>query len=367
MSLFIIKYPDRANEENSSLISKWTAINHSVTFEMRRQDFQGAFTFNSTDQTITFFVSAPGFGASEAVAGDVVFMENTRMYGDLTVIQNNGTNLLCSLNVGVFDNLAHTIGFINLYSRENYYAITEVYGVNESNTYDLIGTTKNRPDGRGRFNVDVSSFIKNIVSYEDNFKYNTINQKDGSLGSPFNIKYSENWKGSEGALTALTDVNKRYGVNAAKQIQDLYGQNMGEYVPYFIDNTTPVPLSKFLSDFKEPTYFPGFPFSLSFIYSEGIATLASYRDQQGFDINNVEVFSALGAPLDNSQSEEVNRLMINESIGSDVDSCLVWLQSEGFEKKLKYVSDDYWSDGYTDEEDVNPPTKQPTYTKSFYE
>ena len=36
-------------------------------------------------------------------------------------------------------------------------------GINESNQYDIIGQSKNKPDSTGRASVDVSGFLKNFI------------------------------------------------------------------------------------------------------------------------------------------------------------------------------------------------------------
>ena len=85
---------------------------------------------------------------------------------------------------------------------------------------------------------------------------------------------------------------------------------MGEYVPFFIDLVTPIPKAKFLSDFESPTYFPGFPFSLSFIYSENLVGIESFRNQENYDINGSPTIVGPAVQLNNGEAQEVNRLLI---------------------------------------------------------
>ena len=219
----------------------------------------------------------------------------------------------------------------------------------KNNQYELIGQSKNKPDSTGRGSVDVSAFLKNIIGYQDNFKYDILNQKDETLGSPYNITYSENWQLFEGEFSGLSNTLLRFGVNSAKQIQDLYGQNMGEYVPFFIDAITPVPFSNFLSDFEEPTFFPGFPFSLSFIYSEYLIGIETFRHQENFDINGNPAVSPSPIELNNGEAQEVNRLLISEILPTTTVCAEVWLETDGTIDCVEYLQPTYVAIGYIEE------------------
>jgi hypothetical protein len=357
MGLTIIEYPQRNVENNPLFVSKWSAINHSMIFKMIRQDYSVNLFYNSGTEVMVAVITL-GTMIDSPLPGDEIYIESP---------SNSATFTLASFsfpNVFIMEPQAITAsfgpsGFINLLSRKNYFIRTNVYGVSEGNQYELIGQSKNKPDSSGGASVDVSSFLKNIIGYQDNFKYDVLNEKDGTLGSPYNITYSENWKNYEGAFSGLSTTILRFGVNSAKQIQDLYGQNMGEYVPFFIDLVTPIPEAKFLSDFKSPTYFPGFPFSLSFIYSENLVGIETFRDQENFDINGNPTFVGSPVQLNNGEAQEVNRLLIEGNYSSNTLSTKVWLETDGVADCLVYQQPGYVQIGYVEEICTLPPIISP--------
>ena len=100
---------------------------------------------------------------------------------------------------------------------------------------------------------------------------------------------------------------------------------MGDYVPTLDD--TRANKAKFVTDFVKPTYFVGFPFSLSFIYSDNLLNKQISRKQDSFDINGVQIGTTDSADLDYAQRFFINRLMINESLTSQVKEIDVWLES----------------------------------------
>jgi hypothetical protein len=163
------------------------------------------------------------------------------------------------------------------------------------------------------------------------------------LGNRYNISYSENWFGYEGDFSAMSTTDLSYFTNSAKQIQDLYGSNMGEYVP-FLETTGPDPKAKFLSDFEVPTYFPGFPFSLSFIYSEDLTGIETTKREEKFDINKNSTGVTV-LELDNSQLPFVNRLMIDQGYTNET-YIEVYLQTEEVLSALRAIAPDYVAPGY---------------------
>ena len=348
MGLTITEYPQRIVDNNPLFISKWSAINHSIIFGMERQDYPVQLFYNSGTEVMAAIITV-GTMIDSPLPGDEVYIESTAASGtfviDTFVLPNTFTFLPQAITTPFGPS-----GFINLFSRKNYFIRTNVWGVNENNQYELIGQSRNKPDSTGRGSVDVSSFLKNIIGYQDNFKYDVLNEKDETLGSPYNITYSENWQLFEGEFSGLSNTLLRFGVNSAKQIQDLYGQNMGEYVPFWIDLLTPVPFAKFLSDFESPTYFPGFPFSLSFIYSEYLVGIETFRHQENFDLNGNLATVIPPIELSNGNTQEVNRLLIDE--GSFPTSTLVadvWLETEGVIDCVEYLQPGYVQIGYVEE------------------
>jgi hypothetical protein len=347
MSLSITSYPQSVVDSNSSKISKWSAVHHSVDFGMQREDY--SVTASISANSLELDINLQGYTgtlATDIPVGQSVYLKTANGSGTFVVTAYIGGSTIV-VTRGTFT--AYGVGFTNFLSRLNYFVETKVWGVNSANAYYLIGSSVNKPNSTGALAVDVSSFLKSAVGYLNSFDYNVINKKELPQGGSFNVSYSENWQGNVGTFSTISQTVLRFFVNAAKQIQDLYGSNMGEYVPFYL---SPEPAgdvkANFLSDFNKPTYFPNFPFDLSFIYSESLVGITTERKEETFNINGGTV-STSTAELFNAESQAVNRLMIEESYASGIDEIDVWLESDGTINCVKYVAEDYVLGGYVEE------------------
>jgi len=342
----ISKYPSKVVNGQSSEVSKWNAVHHAIQFEMQRKD--------KTLQSVAFYsssiVTLQINGTVEGSVGDTVYFSSGVHVGTGTIqaiIYSGLPYSIIRVNYVATSTSTGIGGFINFVSaRPNYYVETKIYGVDETPAYFEIGTSINRPNETGLLKVDAAAFLKTIVSYQDTFKYNQLNKSDASQGGQFNIQYRESWTGTTGSWSGISSVNLYYYVNAAKQIQQVYGSNMGEYVPFDTAFTTE-PKAKFLSDFNKPTYFPGYPFSLSFIYSDAVAGSQLVKFEQQKDINDGTV-STNSFDLDPSYLQQVNRLMLEEDYDCATKEVDVWLQTDGVACR-EYVLTDYVAEDYVEE------------------
>ena len=105
-------------------------------------------------------------------------------------------------------------------------------------------------------------------------------------------------------------------------------------------------LAKFSSAFEVPTYFKGYPFSLTFIYSENIAGYPISRKEEQFDVNGDSIANTSDF-LNISQNSFVNRLMIKQDYPTSVEQIEVWLDLENTTVEYGYVGTGYVSPDYT--------------------
>jgi len=342
----ISKYPSKVVNEQSSEVSKWNAVHHAIQYEMQRKDVNvlSSARYSATLLQIQFDA------AFEGSVGDSIYFVSGIFSGTAvvsSVVLNTPTLSTIRVLYSTASLYVQLGGFMNFVTnRANYYVETKIYGVNETPAYFEIGTSINRPNETGLLKVDAAAFLKTIVSYQDTFKYNQLNKSDASQGGQFNIQYRESWTGTTGAWSGISSVNLYYYVNAAKQIQQIYGSNMGEYVPFDTAFTTE-PKAKFLSDFNKPTYFPGYPFSLSFIYSDAVAGSQLVKFEVQKDINGGTVSTA-SINLDPSYLQQVNRLMLAEDYDCATKEVDVWLQTDGAACR-EYVLIDYVAEDYVEE------------------
>lgn len=360
MSINVTKYPQRNVDDNTQFVSKWSAVHHEMTFEMQRRDYFATFSTNpsNTSQMSVSSFLPPGETQAAAIGEILRIVSNNGDIDDFEVVAHGTTGtLFVDIKPGFNPN---GNGYFNKYERENYFVRTNIYVVNEFNQYVLAGQSINKPNVNGNVEVDVSSFLKAYVGYVNDFDYSLLNDKDLSLGGGYNITYSENWNGYEGGFSALNDTELRFFVNSAKQIQDLYGANMGEYLPFYFDTPSDAyPESKFLSDFENPTYFPGFPFSLGFLYSEYLVGIETNKLEEEFDINGVSVGAASSDKLENTNAQNVNRLTVNGSYPITTKTIQVWLETDGTADCVEYLTPGYVQVGYVESICGLPPVTDP--------
>jgi len=347
MSLNITSYPEKVVDNDNNKISRWSAVHHSIKFGMKRQDYDIRHYYNATTYVSTIVITS-GTVIDSFTAGDKIFVETPTGSVELTVDSYSAPNIIYCVAQALSYNPS-LYGYMNVLSRTNYFIRTLIWGVTQSNQYYYIGTSINKVDSSGNAEIDVSSFLKQAVGYENEFDYDKVNEKDLLLGGQYNITFNENWVGYQGEYAAVSSTNLRFYVNAAKQIQDLYGSNMGEYVPFYLGSSPEVDDNAlFLSDFEKPTYFPSYPFDLQFIYSESLAGIVTTREEETFNINGVSQGTS-STQLDNSQVQEVNRLMIAGSYASGVKEIDVWLDTDGIIDCEKSVQQGYVVSGYVKE------------------
>ncbi len=223
--------------------------------------------------------------------------------------------------------------------------LTLIFGVDATFTYVLLSKSVNKPSSTGLIKLDVADFLKNKVEYRDNFLYNVINQADKAAGGPYNFRHYPIYDGGPELSSGPVSLpSLYYFVNSTKQIQQRYGQNMAEYVP-FMELKEDEIKAKFLSDFKTPSYFEGYPFSLGFIYSD---LIMKYKIQKAEVLIGADGDTIIrhNYALLTTQSQYVNRLTLRENPYTIFAKKLnVWLEADSDITHLP--TEDYAIEGYS--------------------
>ena len=146
-----------------------------------------------------------------------------------------------------------------------------------------------------------------------------INKANKGISGSFKIGYGANWIFVNDDITIpvtlpeVVDEYTYYWASAAQQIDgDIssgmngIGQNLKKYVPKNLASSE----AKFLTAFRRPTYFEGFPFFLSFIYDADFDGLTLERHQQDVDINGVNVGAETDTTLLVSEKHYVNNMRL---------------------------------------------------------
>lgn len=270
--------------------SKWQAVHHPILWRLQRKDAIVTSTGFATGDFLGKFKlelsTTPPYAVMVGINIDFYDTLGVKRSG---IILDITGNFLTVSNTYIFGVVVEFVIFPNLYN--NYYIETAVMdnGTNE------IAVLRSTPLANGQANVDVHSALKTLATYENNYNYSSVTAVDSGLSGKYKLKFRECYNFTKQAYGSLTDFH--YWSNSAKQIRDLYGSNMGEYV-----GNINVPC-KFLSVFDKPTNFIGFPFSLSYILG-GDFSRKLRKNENGV---TTEITSAL---INNGS---LNRLKINDT------------------------------------------------------
>lgn len=177
----------------------------------------------------------------------------------------------------------------------------------------VVGSFSPNPNGATR--ADVSSYLKSVINANDDFDYDSPVWIDNNRSSAFDVRYREVWDGDSTAWFLAP--YSLYVTWSAKQLGDIYGGNMAEYVT-FLSEPNPDFKAKFLTLFEEPTVWDGLPFDLSFIRSEYLEGEYLKLRVLSLDIN--------GNPV-NSNQEDGFLIYGDGYILSDADTRLIITQA----------------------------------------
>jgi hypothetical protein len=273
MSLTVIQRPFKFISGN---VSNWNAAKNPIVYRMQRKDY-GILSVANSGGALQITVNTNLTTLTTAQGGPVVIGSKLWVQTDTGLAYNalytvvsvtNAANSVVTFEASTYT-VAATTGFINLQQRTNYRVQTGVY--NAANT--LLATISYSPDKSGDLLIDVATpllnnlSVDNVADYVSGFTTND----ETTAYVKFYIKYTEIWTNSAESETN-DSANKFFALYGARQIGELYGGNMAEYVNY--ENGTPASL--FLTKFTRPSLWRGYPFSIHTITSDNVATNSSF-------------------------------------------------------------------------------------------
>lgn len=317
------------------LTSRWTAGHNPVVYTFERSDYdvaEASYTA-ALGGTLRVRIDATGLGFE---AGASVYL-GTLKYKGIGVIEDvqegpPGTTMWLS---GFSDNGLDVSGKVNDLSRRNYRVEIRIreYGSNK-----LLGMVDVAPFTNGIGKIDLQRYLASYLLLRNDFAYNKVNQRDIYGSVKFYITYQERWLGNDGP--EVSDIGQPIFVtNSAKQIMDKNGQNMAEYV---LSEYQP---AKWLTTFKSPVYWEGYPFSLSLINSE-LLSMELHKNEALLDVNKQQIVQQSDL-LDNNERQSVNRVMLKGSYGNNVQYVRLKINS-GTPIADEYVYPGYVEAGYVE-------------------
>lgn len=183
------------------------------------------------------------------------------------------------------------------------------------------------------FTLDVSSIVKQYLKNDFVTPSGENIKSSGNLF--FFITYRE-YVGTTLFQTFTDEANPVTAINGALQFENGDSRYVG-YTP----QKTGAPLAKFLTKFKEPTRYAGYPFSISFIYSNELAGAQIIRVDQELDINRVQN-SNTETQLDTVHRNGVNNMKTKATFAGTAAYDRLFL------KVGTAVTDGYVDSGYVD-------------------
>lgn len=316
MSISVIQTP---NVDIYGSESKWQAVHRPINFVLERQDQQVQTKYKPGLSTVR--VQVVGSLPVEVEVGQRILWVNGSNTETLTITAISG-NIMITDGLTPGTVLGGHVVYLDAYN--DYFVETVILYVG-SGGYEELGTLKSKTDLIGQVNLSISSVLKTVCEYNNKFDYNVLNKAIQGEGGAYNIRFREIYNGIEQPLSNPFGA-VQYFVNATKQLGEIYGDNMADYVPTLGDDRTDK--AKFLSVFDKPTAFKDMPFSLSFIYSDNLLNNQIECEAIGYDKNGVNIFNDTDI-LDINQRAKVNRLMLIDGFTSSVNTFEIWLQTTG--------------------------------------
>ena len=326
MSFLITRRPEKLFT-GTTKFSRWTGVHNPYNFEFLRQDITvSTIAIRSAYSTTLPTIKTTGSLVPLVSAGDQIYVNCGVYNGVYTVSAVNGAFITLdtpyiSIASGGYINMIETFS--------NYKAYINIY---DNVTGNVIDTVYPKPDSTGFLIYDVSGVLRSLINTRTDANQSFINVPNKDISGSFYIGYGATFLFDGDDITSIENVDHEvyYWVSGAKQIDgdisegmDGIGQNLKEYVPKNISGSE----ANFLTMFETPTYFEGFPFTLSFLYDEDFDVYLN-RHQQDMNVNGVNVGIETDETLLTTGKGYVNQMLV-EQPAAGTDSFDVWLEADG--------------------------------------
>lgn len=324
----------------SSSYSRLSNIHQPIYFIFRRQD--GTIDSVTNDGGKVKITTTDDFVLSDIPVGSKVKIVSDVYNGIYEVLESNPpTEFTLDLTYS-----SDAIGYVNFYGRENWYLNIEVK-IKTVNGYLSAGFLNLREDNDDLVKVNVAPLLKSYTLMNDKFNYEDFCFADEYESNYFDVWKLEKYKASDLSATKVNS-SRLYWVNSINQPRYRSGSNMEYFMLGDLDN-----LIKWLTPFKRPTAWKGFPFCMNFLkFPLGKFPVIQDEDYNGIstqtaiDSDNNFITRTLLDGLETSTTDTVDVIIkataesiiedISETITVDIDqNCnsnpvyLNWLDTSG--------------------------------------
>jgi len=234
-----------------------------VVIEMQRGDFRDN-SFQSTWNG-TYVAIDGGVLINEFVVGETIELSSAGGYiGTFTILNITGTEVTFNKTFSMFN--PFFLAIINFPARLNFYVTLRITKDTGETTYRDLRFT---PNSEGIIRAEISGALRSLInlSFTDAVSPNMYREDDTNLFSSFYFATKDNWIGSGESFIEYYEANDvKYTIAGAFQIGDLKN---GYYDKYFANTEGnyiyPELMPQWITQFEKPTFFVGFPSSISFL------------------------------------------------------------------------------------------------------
>lgn len=325
MSVQVISTPYKSIGSESS---RWVAINNDVAFKVLRSDRSVVSISAHVDgDTIVDF---PGADMNETLTvGGYIYLKLNNTSGVYKILDYTTSGIHIDLEwPGATDTgvINFVTDFLNYHLRVSY-----EYSDDDGSTWKVAATSENYHGTDCLIEINVSPFFSPLVSITSKAIPSPLvtNDKSDNIDRLcriiINEVYRSEYLGDVDTVAYDDDLILNI-VDSAQQIQALNGVNLKLFHTLLNATTgSPTQQLRFLGAFQKPTYFLGYPFHLSFIFSELMETVAQFKVvEQSVNINGTSI-AYNQYSVDTTKIGHVNRAFIRGTYGSTVDAIKVYL------------------------------------------
>lgn len=248
--------------------SYWYAVHNPIILEFQRKDFEvGAIADDGSGNAKVTLVTPDAVKMALVEEGQSIYIDafgGFEYKGIFTVLDTDSSTYI-TIDTPFIGNVTDAESFLNANDAlVGYYVDVKIN--REDGT--LLQLARWVPIFDGSVTTDISGYVRRLAAIEDTHDYDpaTVIERDLHLSTAITFFQRERFNG-EGTAPAYNQIptgEEIYWVNAAKQLGDLYGSNMAEYVPF--PQTTGWN-AKFLTLFNELIFFRGYPLEVALIIS----------------------------------------------------------------------------------------------------
>lgn len=266
--------------------SYWVPAWHPVIYNLQRNDFQFGNIGDNTGMGGGVEIQIQHDVTSELIIGDSVYVNCPHYNIDdnyhITAFSYDSGADLTTIVIDYptsIGSVATWVGYMNLLTARQYYRV-EINLYDASNNLVLSTPAQYRPDSKGNIKADIQQLVQLMVDADDKTYNYPAQYQASNLGQRFSVAWREFYKTPTGNYTSLfaTPVIG-YVTHAVRQVGNRYGNNMAEYVMFGIDADLQYNPGLFLTMFKKPTYFKGYPYDIAFLYDKNITDLTEFIGQ----------------------------------------------------------------------------------------